>query len=134
MNPTLTKYLKAFIQVILAFLTWPLRKAFPAKLKTEHIKIASNGTLKEYLRIVVLSDFHWDDRPRTNQTLMKQVIQQVNNLQPDLVFLTGDFVQREPFPIVELASAYLTKITSKYGVFAGLKQIELCSYSSFRKS
>jgi uncharacterized protein len=45
-------------------------------------------------RLVQISDFHigtWANRQR-----LARAIQQVNNLQPDLVAITGDFVTRDP--------------------------------------
>jgi predicted MPP superfamily phosphohydrolase len=48
------------------------------------------------MRIVQLSDIHLDEY--TEPFFLRRVIDRVNQMTPDAVFITGDFVTEEPFP------------------------------------
>ncbi|HSM80441.1 MAG TPA: metallophosphoesterase [Nodosilinea sp.] len=72
----------------------------------------------EGCRIVQLSDFHYDGQRLSNR-LLRQVVDQVNALQPDLIALTGDYVTRDPAPIFTLVD-YLGQMQSRYGTVAVL--------------
>lgn len=50
----------------------------------------------EGMRIIQLSDIHLDEF--TEPFLLRQAIEQINRMQPDLVLLTGDFVSYEIAP------------------------------------
>ncbi|HEX4311082.1 MAG TPA: metallophosphoesterase [Acidobacteriaceae bacterium] len=49
------------------------------------------------MRIVQASDFHYADY--TEPYFLRDVVQQINQLRPDLVVLTGDFISFGPLPI-----------------------------------
>ena len=51
----------------------------------------------EGFRIVQFSDIHLDEF--MEDFFLRQVIEQVNSLEPDLLLVTGDFVSRGPMPI-----------------------------------
>jgi uncharacterized protein len=51
----------------------------------------------EGMRIAQLSDIHMDEY--TEPAFLRRVIQEVDHLRPDAVFLTGDFVSDGPFPL-----------------------------------
>jgi predicted MPP superfamily phosphohydrolase len=70
----------------------------------------------EGCRIVQLSDFHYDGL-RLSTELLRQVVDRVNGLRPDLIALTGDYVTKDPTPIWELTS-YLSQMQSRYGTVA----------------
>ena len=70
----------------------------------------------EGCRIVQLSDFHYDGL-RLSTELLRQVVDRVNGLRPDLIALTGDYVTTDPTPIWELTS-YLSQMQSRYGTVA----------------
>eukprot|EP01094_Clydonella_sp_ATCC50884_P015721 TRINITY_DN26349_c0_g1_i1.p1 TRINITY_DN26349_c0_g1~~TRINITY_DN26349_c0_g1_i1.p1 ORF type:complete len:332 (+),score=46.40 TRINITY_DN26349_c0_g1_i1:196-1191(+) len=67
-------------------------------------------------RIVQLSDLHRHDR---NGSLMELAVEASNALQPDLIVLTGDYIQYDPQPIIPL-SAELSKLRATHGVYASL--------------
>ena len=69
-------------------------------------------------RVVQLSDFHFDGQ-RISLDLLRDVIEQVNRLEPDLVAFTGDYVTKDASPIFRL-STYLQRIKSRYGSVAVL--------------
>ena len=48
------------------------------------------------MKIVQISDFHFEEY--TEAVFLEAVVRHVNDLQPDLVVLTGDFVSSKPLP------------------------------------
>ncbi|MBD2326033.1 metallophosphoesterase [Alkalinema sp. FACHB-956] len=70
------------------------------------------------LKIVQLSDFHWDGL-RLSADLLEAAIAASNREVPDLIALTGDFVTHSAQPIHELAS-YLQQLHSRHGIYAVL--------------
>jgi hypothetical protein len=95
-------------------------KFFTGPLTTERVVVPIRQ-LPEHLqglRLVQLSDFHFDGK-RLSPQLLNAAIDQVNRLEPDLVALTGDYVTQETSPIFKLCT-YLGRIKSKYGIVAVL--------------
>jgi uncharacterized protein len=82
-----------------------------------------NGTV-----IVQLSDFHADGW-RLSDSLLQRVIAQVNQIHPDLIVLTGDYVTDDPAPIDALA-AQLKQLQSRVGIYAVLGNHDLCHVDS----
>lgn len=79
------------------------------------------------LRIVQLSDFHYD--PYVDIRVITSAVDMANQLQPDLVVLTGDFVSQGPFAgrydppaarDAEPCSQILSRLRPRLGVFAVL--------------
>jgi len=70
-------------------------------------------------RIVQISDIHHNHYPFTTLELVSRAIQMANELEPDLIVLTGDYVWHEVEPIFKLMPA-LAHLNAKYGVYAGL--------------
>ena len=68
-------------------------------------------------RIVLMSDFHL--YPITTIEVVERSVQLANDLDADLIALTGDYVWREPEAIFELAPA-LAKLNARYGIYATL--------------
>lgn len=68
-------------------------------------------------KIVQLSDFHL--YPFTTLALSEETVVRTNELAPDLVVLTGDFVLETAASIFDLAPA-LAKLNPRYGIFAVL--------------
>ncbi|EDX86504.1 Ser/Thr protein phosphatase family protein [Synechococcus sp. PCC 7335] len=68
--------------------------------------------------IVQLSDFHFDGLRLSDQLLAK-TIAKVEDIEPDLITLTGDFVTRSPDPIHELVRR-IKALPSQYGTIAVL--------------
>ncbi|NEQ33353.1 MAG: metallophosphoesterase [Leptolyngbya sp. SIO4C5] len=75
------------------------------------------------LTLVQLSDFHYDGQ-RLSDELLQEAIAESNLLQPDLVFLTGDFVTHDPQPAYALAQQ-LKHLQSTYGTYAILGNHDL---------
>jgi len=81
------------------------------------IPLARLHSRLEGLRIVLLSDFHL--YPNTRLEFIERVAQRAAALKPDLVVLTGDFVQRYADAIFDL-SPVLARIGSPLGSFCVL--------------
>ena len=67
------------------------------------------------LKIVHLTDLHY--KPDKDENLLATVIEKVNAISPDLIFLTGDFVDHDTSGVQPML-AHLSKLTPKYGIFA----------------
>ena len=94
-------------------------------LKVEHLDIAI-ADLPERLhgtKIVQLSDLHYDGA-RLSDDLLMQAIDKVNEAEPDLVVITGDFVTDDPKPIHDLALR-LKQLQCHAGIFGILGNHDL---------
>lgn len=90
----------------------------PLTIETVTVPIRDLPSRLEGCRIVQLSDFHYDGQ-RLSVGLLKQVVDWVNDLAPDLIALTGDYVTSDRAPIFTLVS-YLSQMKSRYGTVAVL--------------
>ncbi|MGB3534697.1 MAG: metallophosphoesterase [Microcoleaceae cyanobacterium] len=70
------------------------------------------------IEIVQLSDLHYDYIRLSDQLLMK-AIELTNEIKPDLIVLTGDFITHNPSPMQQL-SQYLKHLQSRAGIYAVL--------------
>lgn len=68
--------------------------------------------------IAQLSDFHFDGL-RLSDALLAQTINKLQDLRPDFIALTGDFVTDDPAPIRELARR-IKHLPSRYGIVSVL--------------
>jgi uncharacterized protein len=83
----------------------------------KHIYIKGLGNGLEGFKIVQLSDFHF--MPLTRPYLIKKAIRLTNQLKPDLVVLTGDFIWHELDAIVDLVPL-LAGLNPRFGIQAVL--------------
>lgn len=71
-----------------------------------------------------LSDIHYDHEDviakRVDDELLRQVVEITNNVEPDIIVLTGDYVQFDPEPVEILAQKWLSQLKSKKGIYAVL--------------
>ena len=67
-------------------------------------------------KIVQMTDFHYDGL-RLSDELLAEAIAASNAAQPDLIFLTGDFITDDPYPIHQLAK-HLKQLQSRCGIYA----------------
>ena len=65
------------------------------------IEIPGLSQLLQGKKLVQLSDFHYDGL-LLSEELLTQTITASNQINPDLVLLTGDFVTHNPKPIYQL--------------------------------
>lgn len=106
----------AIINLSKAF--FPMHSLLTGPLTTERVTISLqelplrlHGTT-----LVQLSDFHFDGRSLSKELLM-EAIAQCNNISPDLIVLTGDYVTRNSDDIFRLTT-YLQHLKSRLGVYA----------------
>lgn len=66
-------------------------------------------------RMIHLSDIHWGD-PRS-RWLFRWMVETVNELEPDLIVITGDFVRCLPSEVAPCAE-HLALLRSKHGIVA----------------
>jgi uncharacterized protein len=75
------------------------------------------------MTVVQMSDFHYDGL-LLSEDLLREAIVATNQANPDLIFLTGDFISHAPGPIAQLAPQ-LQALRSRYGTFAVLGNHDL---------
>lgn len=107
-------------------------------LKTAHNYVVRKNFIKinnlkkgiEGLTIVQLSDFHLGSFP--SESPVKKIVEKVNELNPDLIFFTGDLVNdlsMEAEPYIPI----LSQLKSKYGIFSSLGNHDYGDYVRFDK-
>lgn len=96
----------------------PLIITEPLKIETINIAITDLPPSLIGTKIVQLSDLHYDG-VRLAENLLAEAISLSNAEEPDLVFITGDFVTDDPTPITQLALR-LRELKSKFGIYGCL--------------
>lgn len=97
--------------------------AGPLSIETLTIPIQGLPKSLQGLKLVQLSDFHFDGL-RLSEQLLQEAIEASNQVEPDLVLLTGDYVTDDPSPINHLARQ-LKALQSRVGVYAVLGNHDL---------
>jgi predicted MPP superfamily phosphohydrolase len=87
------------------------------RITVEHHKVplALGDAAPGALRVVSLTDFHFD--PLHEIEFFAECVRRVNELKPDVVMLTGDFVTQSHARIGELTQE-LGKLKPKHGIYA----------------
>ena len=103
-----------------------LKWAFDFKIHRQTVKIPGLPDSFEGLKIIQISDIHlgsWGSK-----TALQEAVDRINDLQPDLVFFTGDLVNYktdEAFPFEPI----LVKLKAKKGVYATLGNHDYGDYT-----
>ncbi|MBW4688266.1 MAG: metallophosphoesterase [Komarekiella atlantica HA4396-MV6] len=82
------------------------------------VKIAELPASLQGTKLVQLSDFHYDGL-RLSEDMLEKAIALTNEVEPDLILLTGDYVTDDPTPIHQLVLR-LKHLQSRYGIYAVL--------------
>jgi len=108
-------------------------RLFSEDLKVERIKIKIDNLPSELsgLKIVQLSDLHYDGECLSDQLLLK-AIEISNNEKPDIVALTGDFITHKVSAILGLIP-YLKSLKSKQKIYACLGNHDVYSSRNARR-
>ncbi len=106
----------------------PLIITEPLKIEKINIAIADLPRSLRGTKIVQLSDLHYDG-VRLTENILADAIAASNQENPDLVFITGDFVTYDPTPISQLALR-LKALKSKFGVYGCLGNHDSVSQES----
>jgi uncharacterized protein len=88
----------------------------PIRIERHSIPVRDLPRSLDGLRIVQLSDFHYDGKGLSTELLLN-AIKVSNSLNPDLIVLTGDYVTDAPEDIYQLVP-YLQLLNSPYGIHA----------------
>lgn len=116
----ITKKSKIILYVLATFLILLTYSYLETKwIKVTTINIESHDIPNTFdgKRIVFVSDIHHGANLSIDR--VKKLVLQINNLQPDIIILGGDYVSREEKYIVPVF-AELGKLKSKFGVYAVL--------------
>jgi uncharacterized protein len=95
----------------------------PLSIESVTISIADLPNALQGIQLIQLSDFHYDGF-LLSESLLNQTIAASNQLNPDIVLLTGDYVTQSPKPIHALA-AKLRQLKSRVGIYAVLGNHDL---------
>jgi predicted MPP superfamily phosphohydrolase len=93
---------------------------FTGRLRVDKLTVKITGLPKSLAgkKLVQLSDFHYDGL-RLSEALLAEAIAVTNDLEPDIIVLTGDYVTDDPVPIHQLAKR-LKHLQSSCGIYAVL--------------
>ena len=107
-----------------------MHKLLTGALSTEKltVKIPNLPLSLAGLKLVQMSDFHYDNG-LLSEKMLTEAIAVSNATKPDLVILTGDYVNTIAKPIHQLALR-LKNLESRYGVYAILGNHDICYPSS----
>ena len=107
-----------------------MHKLLTGALSTEKltVKIPNLPLSLAGLKLVQMSDFHYDNG-LLSEKMLTEAIAVSNSTKPDLVILTGDYVNTIAKPIHQLALR-LKNLESRYGVYAILGNHDICYPSS----
>jgi len=110
------------LNAIWVFVVWFLQYLLPSTLRVERMSIQIPELKCGRLRIIHLSDFHYDvfKPERISKDMLDRVVEITNAHHPDLVLLTGDYVEYNATACQELAQKWLSRFTSKFGTYAVL--------------
>jgi uncharacterized protein len=91
---------------------------FVGSLSVERVEvaIADLPASLDGVKIVQMSDFHYDGRGLSEE-LLAEAIAQTNRAEPDLIVLTGDYITSDPAPIHQLVLR-LEHLQSRLGIYA----------------
>ncbi|MDX2099717.1 MAG: metallophosphoesterase [Leptolyngbyaceae cyanobacterium bins.59] len=95
----------------------------PLTVESLTIPIANLPDSWQGMKLVQLSDFHYDG-VRLSEWLLSEAIEAVNQVEPDLILLTGDFVTDVPTPVHQLVTR-LKHLQSRLGIYAVLGNHDL---------
>lgn len=116
------KGLKIFIFILIIFLSIFIYGKFinPKSLKVKEIAIYDEALNKDYngLKIAHFSDIHYGRT--TNEKELKKVVDNLNELNPDIVIFTGDLFDSKSIAekSEEIVTKYFQKINAKLFKFA----------------
>ncbi len=116
----LKKLIKIFLLLIILgilFLTYCYLETYWIKIKK--IELISNDIPKSFVgkKLVFVTDIHHG--PFFSIERVRKLVKRINELQPDLILMGGDYVHREPKYIEPIFDEF-KKLNSKYGIYAVL--------------
>ena len=112
----LKKIVLVIIIIMISFTVYSLIE--PYWIQTEEIQIESNQIPAQFdgEKIVFISDVHMGSWPFFDQKRTEDLVNQVNELHPDMIILGGDYVSDE-IPYVNSSFTELSKLKAPLGVY-----------------
>jgi predicted MPP superfamily phosphohydrolase len=109
----------AIIIIMTSFMVYSLIE--PYWIQTEEIKIESNQIPAQFdgKKIIFISDVHMGSWPFFDQKRTEDLVNQVNELHPDMILLGGDYVSDE-LPYVNSSFTEISKLKAPLGVYCVL--------------
>ena len=92
-----------------------LAEPFMLSLERQQIFLSRLPKALDGLRIVHLSDFHYG--PLTNSKHLERAVEAANDLRPDLIALTGDYISQDRIYAAPCADL-VGRLRARYGVYA----------------
>lgn len=107
--------------IIIMFLSIVYSLIEPYSIETKEIVIESDQIPSEFdgATIVFLSDFHCGSWPFFDAARTEELVNQVNELNPDIILLGGDYVSDDP-SYVNSTFSELSKLNAPLGVYGVL--------------
>jgi len=90
---------------------------FQVEITSRDISLPDKYAHLDGLRIVQLTDFHY--RPESEEELITSIVEKTNSLKPDLILLTGDYLNHDKKVIPPLVKI-LSKLQAKHGILASV--------------
>src|SRR2546430_12198545 len=92
-----------------------LAEPFMLSIERQQIFLSRLPKALDGLRIVHLSDFHYG--PLTNSKHLERAVEAANDLHPDLIALTGDYISQDRMYAAPCADL-VGRLRARYGVYA----------------
>ncbi len=81
------------------------------------------------LHIVQLTDFHY--KPDSDDELMGQIVKMTNALNPDLILLTGDFINHDS-KVIRPLTEHFAQLRAKLGIYACVGNHDIWNISRYK--
>lgn len=107
--------IRAWLCLVIVTLILIIERHIAEDIKITRLSIPVNGRIsQDRLTIAQLSDIHLG--PNVGRTKLTSIVEMTNQLQPDVVVITGDLVDA-PFEYLQYAVEPLARLKSKLGVY-----------------
>jgi uncharacterized protein len=99
------------------------------QVKTVNLTIPAKSSKLENLKIVMASDIHLS--PVNHKAFLENIINKINELNPDLVLIAGDMVDEKPYYLQSRGNGIAFKnIKARYGVYSSMGNHEFINGGS----
>jgi len=107
--------MRAWLCLVIVTVLLIIERHIAEDIKITRLSIPVNGHIsQDRLTIAQLSDIHLG--PNVGRTKLASIVEMTNQLQPDVVVITGDLIDA-PFDYLQFAVQPLAELKSKLGVY-----------------
>lgn len=119
---TIPRILTILAIIIIAFLAY-ITLITPSLFEVHEFKIETNKITETFhgLKIVHLSDIHYGTT--INQKQLDKIVKKINNIKPDIIFFTGDLIDKNIVTTKEIKEEIITSLSKlectlyKYAIY-----------------